>query len=244
MTPAAAHRSPSRPTRPTRLLLCLCLLHAEYGSTAFPTIPTPCVVPAAPRRSAAVGVAAAGSDDDGGSDRRGDRGDVRSRRDVLRGIVGAGFAAVSAARPGIGNAFDLPGFPLSATENRAIEGMPVPKKLGGLPGKIRSVSRIMVRDRRFVVVVGVCFGERERGRERERARGRREGRQSAGSGSFGQKKKSRGGVASIFAAGRRKARSDASRAKRGGRRRALANTDDRTGRDRRRFFWKRRRETP
>ena len=73
-----------------------------------------------------------------------------SRRDILSravyGLVG-GLTATSISNVDRVNALDIPSFMISSEgDSRGLKGMPVPsKKLGGLPNKIRSVSKIMVR---------------------------------------------------------------------------------------------------
>lgn len=74
-----------------------------------------------------------------------------SRRDILSravyGLAGGLTAATSISNVDRVNALDIPSFMISSEgDSRGLKGMPVPsKKLGGLPNKIRSVSKIMVR---------------------------------------------------------------------------------------------------
>ena len=73
-----------------------------------------------------------------------------SRRDILkRSLYGIGLGlSVSLSGAERGNAFEFPNILISADgESRGVKGMPVPsKKLGGLSNKIRSVSKVMVRE--------------------------------------------------------------------------------------------------
>ena len=133
------------------ILLCLCLY--IHTSISFQPPISLFVVSSSCRYD--VSISAVGFDQPPHSKRE-DSDDSRccnyiSRRDILSravyGLAGGLTAATSISNVDRVNALDIPSFMISSEgDSRGMKGMPVPsKKLGGLPNKIRSVSKIMVR---------------------------------------------------------------------------------------------------
>ena len=135
------------------ILLCLCL----YVHTSISFQPPRSLVVVSSSCRYDVSISAVGFDDDQPPhSKREGSDDSRccnyiSRRDILSravyGLAGGLTAAASISNVDRVNAFDIPSFMISSEgDSRGMKGMPVPsKKLGGLPNKIRSVSKIMVR---------------------------------------------------------------------------------------------------
>ena len=125
------------------ILLFLCLY--IHKSIAFQPPRSLVVVSSSCRYDVSVSAVGEDSDDDSRCCNYFSRRDILSR--AVYGLVGGLTAATSISNVDRVNALDIPSFMISSEgDSRGLKGMPVPsKKLGGLPNKIRSVSKIMVR---------------------------------------------------------------------------------------------------